>query len=125
MAWFRENLDTAKAPLFLARVWCAWKASNKACIAQENISKYQLVRDVSLLANHIALGFGSSRRQPRPPRWVTWHPSREDVAVLNVDGSCIGNPGRAGFSGLLRTTEGEWMIGFYGFLVIGDNLQVA
>jgi hypothetical protein len=31
-----------------------------------------------------------------------------------VDGSSFGNPGRGGFSGLIRNDIGEWMHGFSG-----------
>lgn len=56
-------------------------------------------------------------------RWVTWHPSmEEEVIVLNVDGSSLGNPGRAGFGGLFRQGYGTWVSGFYGFLGVADSL---
>jgi ribonuclease HI len=41
--------------------------------------------------------------------------------VLNVDGSCLGNPGRAGFDGLIRNGYGVWIVGFSGFLGIANN----
>ena len=33
-------------------------------------------------------------------------------ACLNIDGATIGNPGRAGCSGLIRNECGEWLGGF-------------
>ncbi|XP_058776527.1 alpha-ketoglutarate-dependent dioxygenase abh1-like [Vicia villosa] len=65
---------------------------------------------------------------PPPPlfpqiatRWISWHPSREDCFVLNVDGSCLGDSGRAGAGGLIRKGDGSWVIGFSCFLGIADN----
>ncbi|PNX61434.1 ribonuclease H, partial [Trifolium pratense] len=40
--------------------------------------------------------------------------------VLNVDGSYLGSPGRAGFGGLIRKGSGECIIGFSGFLGIAN-----
>lgn len=57
-------------------------------------------------------------------RIVTWHPSKDSDIILNVDGSCCGNPGRAGFGGLLRTNDGRWICGFSGFIGISNNLHV-
>lgn len=54
-------------------------------------------------------------------RWTT--PSVDQVA-LNVDGSSYGNPGRAGFGGLIRDHEGKWLIGFSGHINFADSLEV-
>lgn len=61
---------------------------------------------------------------PYRPRWVTWHASREDLVVLNVDGSCVGNLWPYGFGGPLRYSNGVWIKGFSGHLGISNNLHV-
>jgi ribonuclease HI len=38
-----------------------------------------------------------------------------------VDGSCLGDSGRAGAGGLIRSGDGSWLIGFSCFLGIADN----
>lgn len=43
--------------------------------------------------------------------------------VMNVNGSSLGNPGPAGFGGLLRSGDGEWRLGFYGSIGVADNLE--
>ena len=47
-------------------------------------------------------------------RYVTWHPEKSMVVVLNVDGSNFGNPGISGFSGVLRRNNGSWLYEFAG-----------
>lgn len=42
---------------------------------------------------------------------------------LNVDGSSLGNPGKAGFGGLFRNSNGEWLAGFSGSCGISSNLK--
>lgn len=65
----------------------------------------------------------SSSFSPQALRQVTWHPTRENIIVLNVDGSCLGKPGLAGFGGLLMQGDGKWIQRFYGYLGIADNLK--
>lgn len=60
----------------------------------------------------IQKGIAVNRSRNQPPRWISWHPSQELVAVLNVDGSCQG--GLVGFGELLRHCNKEWRFGFYG-----------
>lgn len=54
----------------------------------------------------------------------SWYPSKENVCILNVDGSNLGNLGKSGMRGLIRNANGDWIIGFTGFLGIHDNLFV-
>ena len=51
---------------------------------------------------------------------MSWHPTREDCFVLNVDGSCLCD-GRAGAGGLIRIGDGNWVTGFSGFMGIANN----
>lgn len=39
-----------------------------------------------------------------------------------MDGSSFGNPGRAGFGGLMRNHIGEWMLGLSGNCGLASNL---
>lgn len=55
---------------------------------------------------------------------VRWFPPAEHQVALNVDGSSYGNPGRAGYGGLLRDHNGSWIIGFSGPVSFADSLEV-
>lgn len=46
----------------------------------------------------------------------------DDVIVLNVDGSSMGNLGPAGFWALLRRGDGQWLVGCYGSIGVADNV---
>lgn len=81
------------------------------------------MREVRHFASLILQSSLGSPRAPKPPRWVAWHPSHEQVAILNVDGSCSGIPRRAGFGGLIREHDGSWVLGFYGYLGDADPLR--
>lgn len=56
------------------------------------------------------------------PRFVHWAKPPEGFVKLNFDGSALGNPGRAGFGGVVRSDSGEWIMGFSGFTGTGTNL---
>ncbi|KAK7269582.1 hypothetical protein RIF29_22314 [Crotalaria pallida] len=57
-------------------------------------------------------------------RWVSWNPPATNRVVVNVDGSSMGNPGRAGFGGLIRNYEGDWICGFAGHFGISNNIHM-
>ena len=43
---------------------------------------------------------------------------------INTDGSSLGNPGQAGFGGLLCDENGKWVVGYSGYIPWADNLCV-
>ncbi|PKI46601.1 hypothetical protein CRG98_032943 [Punica granatum] len=43
---------------------------------------------------------------------LSWSPLPPGYYKLNTDGSCCGNPGKAGAGGLIRDEAGNWAIGF-------------
>jgi hypothetical protein len=49
--------------------------------------------------------------------WVRWNSSNQLDIILNVDvdDSCLGDPNRFGFKGLLRHPQGAWILGFFEF----------
>lgn len=55
-----------------------------------------------------------STQEQTPPRTIAWQRPKATSVVLNVDGSALTNPGKAGFGGLVRNSDGEFVFGFYG-----------
>jgi len=53
---------------------------------------------------------------------VRWYPPPEGCIKVNVDGSSFGNPGNAGFGGLLRNDIGVLLHGFSGSCGRASNL---
>lgn len=57
-------------------------------------------------------------------REVAWKgPPDELMVALHVDGSCQGNPGRAGFGGLLKDHVGLFLFRFHGHVGHTSILQ--
>ncbi|KAJ1404238.1 Ribonuclease H domain [Sesbania bispinosa] len=69
------------------------------------------------------LGDGSSM-QAQETRWIHWVKPPLGHVALNVDGSSMGNPGMAGFGGLLRDCAGAWLQGFCGSVGVAEVLKV-
>ncbi|KAK7268980.1 hypothetical protein RIF29_21693 [Crotalaria pallida] len=108
---------------FIIVLWWVWRARCSECMAKEII----LDSDVLLLASRmqadIQRSFGVESLKYKEPRWVSWTPILEGV-VINVDGSAFGNPGRAGYGGLIRSNIGEWICGFAGYFGISNNIHM-
>ncbi|CAJ2646723.1 unnamed protein product [Trifolium pratense] len=119
--WLNNNVKGSGAQLFVAALWWNWRARNIVCVGKENISLYKIVLEVHKLVDIIHSCFPGSIQTNDSMRWISWHPSRQEGYVLNVDGSCLGTSGRTGFGGLIRRSDGSWIIGFSGYLGLKDN----
>ena len=58
-------------------------------------------------------------------RLIKWNNSNHYMAILNVDGSCLGSPARLGFTLVLRNNAGFCLLGFSGYINnFSDILQI-
>lgn len=55
-------------------------------------------------------------------RRVKWSRPAEDFVCLNVDGSLLGSNNTAGYGGLLRNRDGDFIWGFYGVAAVPNIL---
>jgi ribonuclease HI len=60
-----------------------------------------------------------------PDRMVRWNINNYNCFVLNVDGSCLGTPMRAGYGGIIRNSAGFFLPGFFGFLATTSDILFA
>lgn len=64
-----------------------------------------------------------STNPTRTPHLLSWTPLPLNWIKINTDGSIMGNLGPAGCGGLLRDSQGQWIIGF--IRNIGDTTALA
>ncbi|KAJ1404893.1 Ribonuclease H-like superfamily, partial [Sesbania bispinosa] len=112
MDWIKCGIH-AYGTVFLSACWSIWCKRNKVCfegVAHRSFS----VAITTYALNHVVQKVLNPPSHVRPPTvtLVKWLPPQEDEIALNVDGSSMGNPGPAGFGGLLRDHQGSWMKGF-------------
>lgn len=115
-SWLKQGATGSNDKLFIACVWWCWKARNAYCFNNEVIPFPRLILSILNLSAIFKICFDKENTNPPEGRNISWyHPNREGV-ILNVDGSSLGNPGPAGFGGLLRNPDGGWILGFSGHI---------
>jgi len=55
--------------------------------------------------------------------YISWSLPSPNFLKLNIDGSSLGNSGKAGFRGVIRNTTSERVIGFYGSCGVTTSLR--
>ena len=58
-------------------------------------------------------------------RLVRWNSNNYNCGVLNVDGSCLGTPTRAGYGGIIRNSAGFYLSGFSSYLAATSDILFA
>lgn len=123
--WCKSGLIGSKAILFAAGLWWIWRSRNARCMSEESMLLQRLAANITYFVDDI----NSCFFQPLPvmvsDRYVKWNNSNFNCTILNVDGSCIGSPIRAGFGGLIRNSVGFYLSGFLGFLPSSSDILLA
>ncbi|KAH7860326.1 hypothetical protein Vadar_012160 [Vaccinium darrowii] len=110
--------------LFCAALWQIWKDRNKKSF--DNFEPVPAVSSKVLVAyaSEIVEAFksplatASCSHKPFP-----WSPPHSGNIKLNTDGCRYESNGKAGFGGIFRNEQGEWILGFYGKMVAGSSLE--
>ncbi|KAK7269022.1 hypothetical protein RIF29_21737 [Crotalaria pallida] len=123
VVWIRHGVRALDS-LFVSMVWWIWRARCSECIANQAFTISEVSHLALSMHEDINRCFGEASASSSQLRWVTWNPSCMLGVVLNVDGSVMGNPGAAGFGGLVRTNEGKWLCGFAGHFGTSNNIHM-
>lgn len=115
--WVLESSTFELAHFFLSGAWWIWCSRNAHALVGENWTILDVVRRITHMANELRSIYGYENhtvghRQPL----VRWEHPPHRFCKMNVDGSLYGSLGKAGFGGVVRMNNGEWIIGFSGFL---------
>lgn len=120
--WLKSHATTENGCLFVICCWFLWKSRNSEIFSDFRWPTWRILNQThSLVASSIKAVGGQV--SGRGARMVKWHPPPPNSIKINVDGSSYGNPGRAGFGGLLRNSVGEWLIGYSGCCGIATNIN--
>ena len=68
------------------------------------------------------MAWGGDMKVTKETIQILWQRSPWDFVKINVDGSFLGNPGRIGAGGLIRSSAGNFLVGFTAFAGVACNL---
>jgi len=68
------------------------------------------------------MAWGEDMKVTKETIQILWQRPPWDFVKINVDGSFLGNPGRIGADGLIRSSAGNFLVGFTAFAGVACNL---
>jgi len=114
--WLKEGATSSRSILFLSGLWWIWRHRNLMCIGNETLSVIQLCSNIYSLKETISSVFNRTATAPPLERFIPWNNNNLQGTILNVDGSCSGDPIRTGYGGILRNNSGSFISPFSGYI---------
>jgi len=122
--WIKKHVVGAHSSLFLADLWWTWRYRNLMCLSQETWSLPRINFHIHNTVDVIEAAFHYAPVQ-HTERMVRWNKNNCNCIVLNVDGSCLGSPIRAGYGGIICNSAGFFLEGFSGFIATTTDILFA
>jgi hypothetical protein len=111
--------------MFLVGLWWTWRHRDLMCFNNETWSITRLCININNSTDLISSCLQTSTSSTPSDRTVRWNNNGNIYAILNVDGSCIGNPTHAGFGGIIRNNSGNYLSGFSGLIYNSKDILLA
>ena len=122
--WLRNHTLGQRYSVFFAGIWWSWRHMNLMCLSHENWSIQRINYHIHSTADSIEAS-SHSTSIPHSDLMVRWNNNDFNCIILNVDGSCLGDPIRAGYGGILRNSVGFYLLGFSGFITSTTDILFA
>uniref|UniRef100_A0A151UGD4 Ribonuclease H protein At1g65750 family n=1 Tax=Cajanus cajan TaxID=3821 RepID=A0A151UGD4_CAJCA len=98
--------------LFLSTIWEIWLGRNRLVFEGSKTKAWQVALAAKSLSEAMTNVFLNHEVNRNLPKWVGWLDPSENCVILNTDGSVMDD--KAGFGGVLRSSDGVWIHGFCG-----------
>ncbi|GAU36275.1 hypothetical protein TSUD_255290 [Trifolium subterraneum] len=124
LTWCKQ-LGKKHGNIIFVTLWMVWCVRNNFIFNNHQESTHTSVAKSHSLVNASAKAFSlPSVVSPLAghQRSVRWFRPADEFVCLNVDGSLLGSNNTAGYDGLLRNRDGEFIWGFYGVAAIQNIL---
>jgi ribonuclease HI len=111
--------------IIFVTMWFVWCARNDFVFNNHKASVITTVHKIQSMLSSCVAAFGGPAATLSPDanrRLVAWSRPDEGTVCLNVDGSLLDSANTAGYGGLLRNNNGEFLWGFYGVAAIQSVL---
>ena len=123
--WLKHGLKGSHSLLFAAALWWIWRYRNSMCFSSEVWSLHRISFNIQDTVNVIRTSFYLFPVSVAEDRVVKWNCFNHSCYILNVDGSCLGDPQRTGFGDLIRNNAGFFISGFSGHIDHSDDILFA
>ncbi|XP_024630761.2 uncharacterized protein [Medicago truncatula] len=123
-SWVRNNASGMLYSTFFVGLWWTWRHRNLMCLNHETWSLHWLNYHIQNTAETIVTSLHSVS-VPQSEIMVHWNNLDSNCIVLNVDGSCLGEPIRAGFGGVIPNSAGFYISEFSGFIASTTGILFA
>lgn len=112
--WLLKYANHEKTILFYATIWWLWVRRNNVVINRKLWTDSETLQLIFYTADNCKVVFTAEVQTNNSSLMVGWSPPSLEVIKIKVDYSVSGASSRAGFGGLLRDSNGEWIVGFSG-----------
>ncbi|KAM7525590.1 hypothetical protein LguiA_015492 [Lonicera macranthoides] len=114
----RDDIRSTANTFFIFIIWSLWKAKNKFEFDNKLMSAEDIKRESTKFARSVLNAYILDSKPPSSTQnlLINWKFPPAGIVKINTDGSCLGNPGPAGFGGVARDNQGNWLEGFAGFI---------
>jgi ribonuclease HI len=119
--WFKRHAVRETGTGFIVAYYEILRNRNEEIFQNVRKATWESVNNIISYHSSMVHALGPTNKR-HVTRQVRWNPPPEDFIKINVDGSTFGNPGNAGFGGLLRNNRGNWIHGFSGSCGRATNL---
>jgi ribonuclease HI len=123
--WLKEGATSSRSIIFLSGLWWIWRHRNLMCLGNETLSLTQLCSNIYSLVETISSAFHSAATAPPPDRFIRWNNNNLQCTILNIDGSCSGDPIRTAYGGILKDHSGSFISIFSGFINHSQDILFA
>lgn len=118
------GMDIAWNILFGITLWQIWKDRNRKSFDNLEWIPEISFKNICSYASEIVEAFNSPLvTDPPPNRLILWFPPTAGSLKLNTDGCWYESTRKAGFGGLFRDAQGEWVLGYHGRMVANSSLE--
>jgi len=112
--WLQEGASSSTSILFLSGLWWIWRHRNNMCLGNETLYVLHLCNNIHSLKESIRSAYNNAPADPQSARIIRLNNNNLQCTILNVDGSCSGNPIRTGYGGIIRNHSGSFISAFRG-----------
>jgi ribonuclease HI len=123
--WLKVGSMGSQAYTFSAGVWWAWRHHNSMCFNNEFLSLNQLSFNIHSMIDIFTSPFSFNPVGSSVDMLIKWNNENFSCVILNVDGSCLGSPVRAGYGEFFRNNLDFYLSSFSGFIRESSDIMLV